>query len=71
MNLNKFKAKMVLNGDNLKTLAEYLGISYMTLSNKLKGEYDFTQTEMILIRKRYGLTDEEFNEFFMEGCVMA
>lgn len=58
------RSKMILYGDTFETLGEYLGLTRQTLSKKVSGEADFTQTEMSLIKKRYELTDEEFAQIF-------
>ena len=63
--ISMFRSKMNLYGDNtLDSLADYLGIARQTLSRKLNGEADFTQTEMSMIKIRYNLTDEEFTQIF-------
>ena len=51
---------MVLNGDTNKSLADYLGISETSVSNKIneKGT-QFTQGEISKIKKRYSLTDTQ------------
>jgi len=59
-----FRSKMALFGDNLDGLAEHLGIVRQTLSKKIAGEADFTQTEMSLIKVRYSLTDQEYSQLF-------
>lgn len=58
------KFKMSLYGDDISSLANYLGMARQTLSKKLNGEADFTQTEMSLIKIKYNLTDEEFTQLF-------
>ena len=63
--ISMFRSKMNLYGDNtLDSLANYLGLARQTLSRKLNGEADFTQTEMSMIKLRYKLTDEEFAQIF-------
>lgn len=63
--ISMFRSKMNLYGDNtLDSLADYLGIARQTLSRKLNGEADFTQTEMSMIKIRYNLTNEEFTQIF-------
>lgn len=56
------KSKMTLHGDTIESLAEFLGLARQTLSRKINGEAKFTLAELILIKKRYNLTDEEFIE---------
>lgn len=58
------RAEMVLNGDNLNTLSDYLGIAHQTLSRKISGKADFTQSEMNKIKERYNLSDEKFGQIF-------
>ncbi len=58
------KAEMALHGDSLKVLSEHLGITHQTLSRKISGIVDFTQTEMSTIKKRYELSDEKFAQIF-------
>lgn len=58
------RAEMVLNGDNLNTLSDYLGIAHQTLSRKISGKADFTQSEMNKIKERYNLSDERFGQIF-------
>lgn len=58
------KAEMALYGDNLKTLSDFLGIAHQTLSRKISGKADFTQSEMNMIRCRYQLSDEKFGQIF-------
>lgn len=66
--ISMLRSKMSLYGDNtLDSLADYLGIARQTLSRKLNGEADFTQTEMSMIKIRYNLTDEEFTQIFTKG----
>lgn len=64
MNNRMLKSEMVLYGDTIETLATCLGIVRQTLSRKMSGEYDFTQTEMSLIKERYNLSDEKFVKIF-------
>jgi hypothetical protein len=59
---------MVLYGDNMESLAEYLGINRATLSRKISGEADWKQREMIMIKDRYKLTDEKFAQIFTKGA---
>ena len=45
-----FSGFMVMNGDTNETLAEVLGISTTSVSNKRTGKTDFTQGEIVKIR---------------------
>lgn len=60
------KSEMVLHGDTIKKLAEYLDLAEQTLSRKINGKADFTQTEMSRIRKRYDLDNETFARIFLK-----
>lgn len=52
-------------GHNQNDLAELLGKSYQSVSIKMNGKNDFTQTEIFKIIHHYGLTpDEVFYIFF-------
>ncbi len=69
MNARLLKSKMVLYGDEdfVKAIANLLGISRQTAGAKLKGESEFTQTEIAIISKHYCLNDEEIRKIFIEG----
>ncbi|MCQ2059753.1 MAG: hypothetical protein MJY71_08015 [Bacteroidaceae bacterium] len=58
------RSKMGYFGDNLISLGDALGIRYTTLSRKVRGQADFTQSEMSIIKTRYNLSDEEFAQIF-------
>lgn len=71
--MNKFKLKsfMALHGDTLEKLSEQLGITPQRLSAKIN-EYkgaEFTQSEIGVIKNRYGLSAEEIEEIFFEQKV--
>lgn len=66
MNKKLFRSKMALFGDTNKTLAVYLGISEKSFNDKInERNTEFRQGEILAIKKRYSLTDEEvINIFF-------
>ena len=66
-NTNFLKAKMVLHGDTIQSLAEAIGINRQNLSLKINGKRDFKQSEIAMIRFRYKLTTEEVNAIFFGG----
>lgn len=66
MNLNLFKSTMVLYGDTQSSLSKALGISRMTLSNKLHGRNDFSQAEILFIKDRYRLNAEDVDAIFFD-----
>lgn len=71
MNKRLLRAEMILHGDTNKTLADYLGISVATLSNKINETYsaEFNQGEMNEIRQRYSLDNEKFIDIFFNHDV--
>ena len=68
MNINKLKSKMALYGDTGGDLASYLDISRSTLSSKMNetNGAEFTQNEILKIKKRYSLKSKEVDEIFFE-----
>lgn len=62
----KYKLKAVLErfGQTQNDLAELLGITYQSVSIKLNGHKDFTQTEIYRIINFYGLTADEVMDIF-------
>lgn len=66
MNKNLFRSIMVLHNDTNKTLAEFLGISENSVSNKInENGTEFKQSEISMIKKRYSLSDERTIEIFL------
>lgn len=63
----KLKIQMLNYGDRLCDLAGVLGVTYQTLSKKIKGDNFFTDVEIATIAKRYGLSPEDIHEIFLEG----
>ena len=56
---------MVLHGDTNKDLAEYLGISEQSVSNKInENGTEFKQGEISKIKARYNLTSEQVDRIF-------
>lgn len=68
MNVKMLKAKMVMFGDEdfVSCIAKLLEISRQTAAAKLNGCSEFTRTDIALITKHYGLTDEEIRKIFVE-----
>lgn len=63
------KAEMSRKGIILEDLAEALGVTVSTVSQKLNGKYPITLTEAKIIKSRLGvdLPLEELFEVFEEG----
>lgn len=70
MNKAALRSVMVLHGDTNKDLAEYLGISEQSVSNKTnENGTEFKQGEIALIKKRYNLTAEQVEDIFFTSEV--
>lgn len=68
-NMNLLKSKMTLLGDTnfVQCMADALGISRGTASKKLSGSSSFTDIEISILTKKYGLSGEELKEIFVEA----
>lgn len=68
MNKNMLVSVMKLHGDNQADLAEYLGISLQRFNAKInaKDGAEFTQSEIVKIKEKYNLTDEQVGIIFLQ-----
>jgi antitoxin component HigA of HigAB toxin-antitoxin module len=65
MNKELLRSIMVLFGDKNKDLADYLGISEQSVSNKInENETEFKLREIKLIKRRYRLTSDQVDLIF-------
>ena len=65
MNKNFLLSIMALYGDKNKDLADYLGISEQSVSNKInEAGTEFKLREIKLIKRRYKLTGEQVDLIF-------
>ena len=64
MNKALLESKMKLYGDTCGSLADFLGLSRSTLSAKINEMAEFTQKEMMSIKKRYELTADDVDGIF-------
>lgn len=65
MNKALLRSLMALHQDTNKDLADYLGISEQSLSNKInENGTEFKQGEMKLIKLRYNLTADQVDLIF-------
>ena len=65
MNKELLRSIMVLYGDTNKTLADYLGITEQSLSNKInENGTEFKQSEIKRIKIRYNLTADQVDLIF-------
>lgn len=68
MNKKLFRSVMVLYGDTNKKLAEYLGISERSVSDKInENGTEFKQCEISLIIDRYHLTAQQIKDIFFDN----
>ena len=59
---------MVLHGDTNKDLADYLGISEQSVSNKInENGTEFKQGEIARIKMKYNLSSEQIDAIFFAG----
>lgn len=65
MNKALLKSFMVLNGDTISDLAEFLHISPQSVSGKINERgTEFKQGEIFAIKERYGLTADQVEAIF-------
>ena len=65
MNGAMLKSIMVLNGDTIRDLAEFLGKTPQSVSGKINERgTEFKQGEIAAIKDRYNLTPEQVNAIF-------
>lgn len=63
----KLKALLKKNGINQNELADMLGLTYQTISIKMNGHKDFTQSEIRAIKLILSLTPEEIDDIFFSS----
>lgn len=61
------KARMVLHGYTIKSLAAEIGCGEQNLSMKIHGKRKFNQVEMARIMKALHLTPDDLMTIFLEG----
>ena len=53
-------------GDNITSLANYLGVSRQNLSQVFNGQHGFTYAQIVLIAKKYDLEPDVFFATFVK-----
>lgn len=66
MQTKLLKSKMVLHGDTLKKLSEEMGLTVRALCYKVNGKCQFKADEIKIIKDRYGLSDSDVAEIFLQ-----
>lgn len=65
MKKEQLRSIMVLHGDTNKDLADYLGISEQSVSNKInENGTEFKQGEIARIKAKYNLSSEQIDSIF-------
>ena len=64
MNANLLRAELAKNGMTQKDLARAIGMAQSTLYRKMRGDSDFTRTEITIIRDRLHLTNKDVTSIF-------
>ena len=65
MNAKLLRSVMILHGDTNATLAEYLGITEQSVSNKInENGTEFKQGEIAKIKARYNLDSDMVDRIF-------
>ena len=68
MKKEQLRSIMVLHGDTNKDLADYLGISEQSVSNKInENGTEFKQGEIARIKMKYNLSSEQIDQIFFAG----
>ena len=66
MNTKLLRSVMVLNGDTNATLADFLGITEQSVSNKInENGTEFKQGEIAKIKARYNLDSDMVDRIFL------
>lgn len=65
MKLNKLKAKIVENGTNVESIADFIGIDRSSLYRKLNNFDKITIGEASKLKECLHMTDEEATDIFL------
>lgn len=64
----KLKGRIVEKVGTLGTMAELLGVSRASMSNKLHGRSEFSHTDIIKCVEVLGINPDDIGEFFFSEC---
>lgn len=65
MNSSMLRSIMVLHGDTIRDLAEYLGLTPQSTSDKINERgTEFKQGEIAMIKERYNLSADQVDDIF-------
>lgn len=67
-NMELLRELITRSGMSLTNVAKALNITYISLNNKLKGEFVFTLDEALQLKKLLDLTQSEWNAIFDEDA---
>ena len=71
MNGAMLRSIMVLKGDTIRDLAEFLSITPNSVSNKInEKDTEFKQGEIAMIKDRYNLSPEQVDAIFLIDSVL-
>ena len=68
--MGRIKELMDEYGDNITTLAAYLGVSRQNLSQVFNGQHGFTYQQIVLIAKKYEMDADVFFKTFVEPFLL-
>lgn len=69
MNYNELNAEIVRSGLSIPKMASVVGIGKKTMYQKMRGERQFKQREILIIKNTLELTSEQVNNIFFVDCV--
>ena len=61
---HRLREQIDIHKDTLDKLAEFLDITYQTLSKKMNSHVEFTRAELVKIKGRYRLTAMQMDYIF-------
>lgn len=65
---NRIKGIMIMNNVKRKDLADKLGVTYHTITRKLKGEREFSYSELLQIKQILEIDDELYTSILFDSA---